>query len=189
MNKLNIIICFIIIFVFSCKSIDTKNDAYSYDNVRKWFKAVENGDKKTIEDMLKSGFKIDTKGYDPEGGDYGLTALMLSASFGDLDMVQFLVSKGAKINYKTLRGSALLMAIANNHDNTAIFLMSKNADINMAAIDGRTPLMAASSEGNLKMVEMLLKANANKEAKHSSGKKAIDYAKDGRFYDIVELLK
>lgn len=177
------------VFMFGCKSINSKSEnKYSYETMRKWFNAVERGDIETINYMLKSGFKIDIIGYNPEGGDYGFTALMLASSFGDLNTVKFLISKGAKINVKTLVGSPLLMAISNNHDEVAAFLISKKADVNISSVDGRTPLMAAASEGNSKMVYILLKFNADKNARHSSGRRAIDYAKEGRFYDIVNIL-
>ena len=51
-----------------------------------------------------------------------------------------------------------------------------------------TPLMTASAYNKPQVVEILLKHNANRDAKDSDGKTALDYAKENNHQDIIKLL-
>lgn len=67
-------------------------------------------------------------------------------------------------------------------------LIAKKVNVNAQDEIGLTPLMIASAWGDVKFVELFLKAKADKEIKSYEGKRAIDYAGENGFDKIVDLL-
>jgi len=68
------------------------------------------------------------------------------------------------------------------------YLIKIGANINYSSEDGCTPLMIACAYNQFETVEILLKKGANKMLKDANGKEALDYAKEGEFVKIIELL-
>lgn len=68
------------------------------------------------------------------------------------------------------------MAIGSRYDAVAIAELDKGIDINMQNIEGYTLLHFASLEGNLVMVEELLRRGANPDIRINSGQTALDVA-------------
>ncbi len=96
----------------------------------------------------------------------GSGALAAAAKAGKLDMLEFLLEKGADIDELGIHhpsdrrcdkddGSALHQAVRNGHDELVPFLLAKGADVNLKDVMGRTPLAFAKAKGNEKLVSML----------------------------------
>lgn len=200
-----LVVCLVLLIIFSCASnpqvinepkeekaeviVETQVPRVQYNIVyAKWFDAVNYGNTNVLGLMLEQGFEINSIGSRPEGFDYGYTALMLASSLGDYNTVMFLLNKNANINLKTIRGSALLAAISNNQTRIARILIARNSDVNISSVDGRTPLMAAAENGNYEICLSLIKNGASIQATHSSGNRAIDYARANGHADIVDIL-
>lgn len=94
--------------------------------------------------------------------DYGLSGFAQAAAQGDVEMVELMLQHGAKID-ATGKGASNLF--------------------------GATPLMLAVEKGHERMVTLLLQKGANKTAKDSLGKNALDYATKNGHANIMALLK
>jgi hypothetical protein len=97
---------------------------------------------------------------------FGHTALIAGAEGGHIEIVKFLISKGADLNLKSKTGdTALICAIRKANIDIATLLITSGADVNIAPNDiGVTPLMLASGHGNEALVTLLIKKGANLNA-------------------------
>lgn len=105
---------------------------------KKIFDAIKRKDITSAKDCID---KLNTVNFHNQYGHSPLT----SASFhGNLELVTFLVSRGAKVNMadteKGLRRTSLHYAIKNGHKKVAVFLICKNAAKNARDSKGKTPL-------------------------------------------------
>lgn len=83
----------------------------------------------------------------------------------------------------------LLSASADKgYENLVKFLIFLGDDINGTIINGDTILMYAAN-GQIEIVKLLLGLGANVNAKNKEGKKALDFAEEKGFTEIVKLLK
>ncbi|WP_455543069.1 ankyrin repeat domain-containing protein [Intestinibacter sp.] len=97
-------------------------------------------------------------------GDNGQTALIRAVRNRDIKMINILINN-CKVDLNTLdknkyRMPALTHAVMINNFKIVELLIKKGADINLGSCGnnrGNTPLMVASWNGNLKIVEILLK--------------------------------
>src|SRR5213075_912136 len=74
-----------------------------------------------------------------------LTPMMFAASAGNVDMIRFLVKRGAKVNHGVKEGAqtALLSAIYGAKPDAVQALVDLKADVNAKTKDGDTPLKVA----------------------------------------------
>jgi ankyrin repeat protein len=79
--------------------------------------------------MLSWGARVNTEVYN------GITLLMIASEDGDMAMVDVLLEGGASINDMSQEGSALTLAVRNNHDSVIERLIAAGVDVNIA--DGR----------------------------------------------------
>ncbi|QSZ35438.1 hypothetical protein DSL72_008308 [Monilinia vaccinii-corymbosi] len=109
------------------------------------------------------------------------TPLHFAAFFKQHEMVEFLLSKGAKVDLRDAAGeTALHAAILGNAVEIVKYLLEKNAKVDLQNIIGRTALHMASSSGNDIAVELLLEKNAKVDIRDTSGKTALQSAIHGR---------
>ncbi|KAI9828251.1 MAG: hypothetical protein M1826_006077 [Phylliscum demangeonii] len=96
----------------------------------------------------------------------GSGAMVLAAESGRLEMVQYLLERGAKIDEIGLRsltdpretadmGSALHKAVTEGHVDVVHFLLDRGADLHLPDYQGRTPLVRAKERGEAKMIKVL----------------------------------
>ena len=107
--------------------------------------------------LLDAGAKI-------EDGAAGLTPLQFAASAGNVDMIRFLVKRGANVNHGVKSGeqTALLSAIYGAHPEAVQALVDLKADVNAKTKDGDTPLKVAMKGDQDDMVKILKAAGAKK---------------------------
>jgi len=84
---------------------------------------------------------------------------------GNIQEIERLLSQGASPNTNALGYPILWRAADENYVNIVKLLIGKGADVNLPTRSGTTPLMAAAKNRNVDIVKMLLKANANINAK------------------------
>ncbi|GMI15726.1 hypothetical protein TrLO_g10264 [Triparma laevis f. longispina] len=110
--------------------------------------------------LLDSGAEVDAM------HEEGVTALMYAAASGHLEVVELLVSKGAEVDKRHSNGGTALMecAASASEGNVKVveFLIKKGADHAVVDNDGVTPLMSAASQGQCKVVDLLLEKEKNK---------------------------
>lgn len=123
----------------------------------RFFDAARRGDL----DMLKVCLD---KGVDPKIEDeVGRNAVALAVRDArDLEMVEFLQSKGVALDDPDAVGRTALHEAAGQGDTAIVaFLLKHGAKIDRKDMQGRTPLHSAVMGGSLKVTEMLLAAGAD----------------------------
>jgi ankyrin repeat protein len=177
--------------------------------------AARNGNKKTVELLIKYGADIECLDQD------GRTPLARAAIEGKRDICEALIQKGANVNPINIHGNTpLIHAISKypdigrlllengaaavidhigNHGNSALhfaasegnkktveLLIEYGADIECLDQDGRTPLARAALEGKRDVCEILIQKGANVNPINIHGNTPLIHAK--KYPDIVRLL-
>lgn len=96
----------------------------------------------------------------------GQTALHFATSFADIDIVNVLLEKGAKIDICDFRGKTSLMgAMMYRRKDMVKLLLDKGANVNKITVNDKlTPLHFAVMMGDVEVLELLLKRGANPKA-------------------------
>ena len=92
----------------------------------------------------------------------------------------FLISRGADVNARDLRGQTPLVLASDMGFVEGVQVLVKNgAHVDESSATGETPLIAAVHRRDLAMVRVLLTAGANPDRADNSGRSARDYAQLG----------
>jgi ankyrin repeat protein len=168
------------------------------------FDAAQRG---TVEDIK---FFLEQTGVNTKD-ENGRTPLALAVRRYDdnnVELVKFLISKGADVNAKDKKGKTLLHEISYNTKKEekdehlqdffqksmidiieiANILISAGADVNARADDGGTPLINAAMQGNLDFFKALVSRGADVNAKTSDGVSALSTAEYSGNAAIVKFL-
>ena len=104
-------------------------------------------------------------------------------------MFDILISKGADINKKILKGNShLIFYISNKRSKLIEKIINSDANLNFQDRIGRTALMNAIERKNLNAINILIEKNFDKEVTDYSGKTIIDYANRTRDENIKKLV-
>ncbi len=145
--------------------------------------AALNGDLEQVKTLIeKEGVDINAK-----ESEAGATALMWASGYKELEVVQYLINKGADINAKIDNGrTALMWASMKGHlevvkalvegKSGLLSMFSKGADINAKTNYGETALILASMKGHLEVVKYLINKGADINAK-------MKFEEDGEKFD------
>jgi len=91
-----------------------------------------------IEFFLSRGIHVDRE-------YHGITPLWVAARTGRYDVAEFLIRKGADVNFSDMRSETPLHLAARNGNMKLVqLLISKGADMDVKNIHGQTPLSIAS---------------------------------------------
>jgi uncharacterized protein len=121
----------------------------------------------------------------------GEGALHILAKGRELQLMEYLLAKGAKADLRDTRGNTpLIVASRIGHVEGASLLLRGKASVDMANNSGETPLIVAVQNRNAALVELLMKAGANPDkTDRMAGLSAREYAaRDRRSANILKLL-
>ena len=120
--------------------------------------ASRKGDLEKVRLIIESGVDVNAQ------GAHGNTALVSSFAFGDhLDLVRYLISLGADVDYTGMEeGSPLMLAaFAGKTEHMKLFIAA-GADVNLSMpVGGETALHDAAVQGHTDAVELLIAAGAD----------------------------
>lgn len=134
-------------------------------------KACESGDLEQVGKFLQDGFDVNLR--DAEGW----SALIVSAKLGHVDLVRFLLHRGATPNHKDSRHTALRGAAIMGHLECVRVLLDASADPNQCSVGRRTPLMGAAMHGHVLIVALLCERRANIQCENDFCETAASLAK------------
>ncbi len=108
------------------------------------------------------------------------TSLMVASSLGSLDVVKWLLSRGANVKARTILEdpekspgvadcTALHLACARNHVEVAKVLIEHGADLNQQDGSGNSSFILACAKGHLETIQLLIKHGANVEMPNGNG--------------------
>jgi len=143
------------------------NASTGYKRATPLIVAAGRGDLNEVVELLDLGAKINWQDSDK------MTALNAAATAGHLDVVRALISRGAALDVEYVgyffspSGAALERAISNGHTLVALALIDAGANVDQAS--GWTPLQSASREGDVQVVDVLLKKGASTKSRTVNG--------------------
>ena len=150
------------------------------------FQAIAQEDNETVKNLINSGFKINTK------DSRNNTALHVAVEHGNLEIVKFLLERGADVNAKNKSNLTPICTMGADNENTGIeilkLLIAKGADVNVPNEDKETLLMKASEDGSLEGVKMFLEAGANPNLRDDEGQTALMLACEDGSLSVVKAL-
>ena len=162
--------------------------------------AAQNGNLEKVKTLIeKEGVDINAKETETKFGFTALIAASNSFGYSNLEIVKYLISKGADINATTNYGvTALMMASLSGSlavvkalvegKKAFISIFSKGADINAKDNKNRTALLDASITGHLEIVKYLISKGADINAKDNDGRTALADASANGHLEVVRYL-
>jgi ankyrin repeat protein len=118
------------------------------------------------------------------------TALNEASMAGELDVCQFLLEKGARIDPRDRFGETPLMkAAGGGHPEICELLVEKGADVNVANIADCTALMYAAKDDDMAACKILLKNGANLWARDVCKNNALGFARNNNSMDAFYFLE
>jgi len=147
------------------------------------YEAAEAGDLRDIDQLLKSGARVNAV----LRGDG--TPLLGAARKGQLAAVTLLLDSGADPNVSVPGdGTALIAAAAGGHANIVSLLLDRGADPNLGVPGDGNPLIMAASEGRAEIVTLLLGRGARMEEVVAGDENALCKASEQGQLNVVKLL-
>uniref|UniRef100_A0A8V1A6K4 Uncharacterized protein n=1 Tax=Gallus gallus TaxID=9031 RepID=A0A8V1A6K4_CHICK len=118
------------------------------------------------------------------------TLLHVAASQGHLSIMEYLISKGAKLDVMDQKGRIPLHRAAEkgHGDAVKVLLLSAGAKINAVTKEFVTPLHTASQRGNADVALQFLHHKANVNAKDKQSKSPLHFASERGDKTMVEML-
>ena len=108
---------------------------------------------------------------------------------GHLEVLKYLVERGADVNTASIKGSTpLVHASQNGHLEVVEYLVEQGANVNTRDIDGSTPLMYVCQNGHLEVVKYLVERGADVNATSIKGSTPLIYASQKGHFKVVKFL-
>lgn len=127
------------------------------------------------------------RGIDPDTVDgFNNSLLIIAARENHAEVVDLLVTRGARVSYRNEAGdSALMLAALRGNSGIVARLLDGGAAVDH---DGWTPLMYAAFEGHVEVVEQLLRAGSKVNALAPNQANALMLAARNGHREVVERL-
>ncbi len=120
---------------------------------------------------------------------HGCTPLRIAAKEGHVNVINYLISKGAVIDTKGDDGATPLEhAASKGHIDVVTILIKNGANINHQDNELDTPLGEAANYGHIEVVKYLLINGANKLIKNKYNYTALDRAQIAGQKQVIEIL-
>lgn len=166
--------------------------SYSQD-FDKLANAVVDKDLITLDSLLQTGIDVNIT-----EEDRGATVLLIASSFKDYeDVVSFLISRGADINFRGKDGRTPLIWAAGNSLESSKMLLENGADINAKGNDGMNAFIQStfgilSKKVSTDVMDLLLENGADVNSalisKNAAGWTALHFAAINGDTELVEYL-
>ena len=117
----------------------------------------------------------------------GKTALHKSAIKGNLDIIEFLIQNGARIDVKEEKSGRTALHMATKPE-VAKLLIEKGAQIEAKDTRGRTPLLICAMESHAEVAQVLVQHGAQVNSKTGGGNTPLTFATSYGHIDMVKLL-
>jgi ankyrin repeat protein len=123
--------------------------------------------------------------------EYRDQPLRSAASVGAVDIVRYLLEKGARVDAADgERRTALVRAVAFGQPEVVRVLLDAGANAGQKdAESGWTPLMGAAMQGDSAIISMLVRSGADPAARDTEGKTAADHARGAGKAHVIPLLR
>ncbi|KAJ5116623.1 hypothetical protein N7456_000971 [Penicillium angulare] len=158
--------------------------AKSSSPVSMFIRAAQSGTLEEVEALIERGCDIEER-----HAESGRNALLVAAHCGREDIVDLLISRGARINVKDGSGeTALHLAASRGHWEVIGFLMEEKNLIETPNLKGRTPLRVAAECGERESVQILLENNAQVNARAENEMTALHAVAKRGNSEILQLL-
>jgi hypothetical protein len=153
-------------------------------DISAFFDAALNGNLAAVEQAIEAGMNINATDEEQR------SALMLASFNGHAPVAKMLLKKGATLGARDSNGrTALMFAATGANLETVGLLIANGAQID--AVDTAekfTPLMFAAAEGQVEVVQVLLKHKADPNLRDIDGDTAQDFASRNGHAEVVRLL-
>jgi len=143
------------------------------------------GNLEQVKTEIEGGREVDSKDI------AGQTALMYAAETGRMEVIKYLVSKGANVNARSqgYHYTALMYAASGNRLEALEYLIARGAEIDAPSFKNATALMMSARAGHIDIVKILLEKGADASLKNKDDKTVLDVAREANQPDIVQLLE
>ncbi|MCW3080429.1 MAG: ankyrin repeat protein [Segetibacter sp.] len=149
------------------------------------FDACRRNDRELVEKIYEENAEaihtVDMKGFTP---------LILAVYNNSVEVVDFLLEKGAGTSGQDAAGNTALMGVCfKGYTELARKLVDAGADVNERNSNGATALTFAATFGHLQIAEILLQKGADVFVQDARGKTPLDHARlqeNWPMYDLIE---
>ena len=113
---------------------------------------IKKGDLKIVKHFIESGYSVDSS----ESGDFGSSLLHNAIRYGEMEIFDYLIEKGADINFSDAVGwTPLMESIIDGKPEFGAKLVANGADQSIANLRGANAKMLAMKFGQNKFLEFL----------------------------------
>ena len=183
MNSLKKILIFLLVSQLTLFTQAQLSDTLNYGPYGLW-EAAADGKTKVVKTCIDRGIYVDVS------DDYDVTALMLAAQEGHLDIVELLSMNGANINAISAfpEASPLMAAVKNYHIEVAEYLIRHGAEINYRDAFGMRSIHYAAEYGYYYICDMLIYYDAIIDEPDGYGNTPLYYALQESEIKLANLL-
>ena len=148
-------------------------------------RAVQNQDLNNLRSIISKNNAILNGMEDSKGN----TLLDIAVLKGTLEIVEYLVSAGANVNYRNSSdGTPLVIAIKNEKFDLIAYLLNQGANVNLASQFNDTPLPTAVGRGELEIVKLIVSHGADLNVKNNNKETPLLIALENNYSEIAEYL-
>ena len=120
----------------------------------------------------------------------GEPVIVIGAEAGHANVVQYLIYRKARLDERGSSGhTALTAAAARGHVEIMKLLLEGGADIDKTGVRKEVPIIIAAREGHYEAVKLLIEKDAYLEDTDLTGRTALDWARESRNRDLIQLLE
>jgi ankyrin repeat protein len=153
-------------------------------NEESLFKAVGSSNFKKVKQVLTQSVNVNVT------DRWGYTPLIRACVYGDIDIAEVLIARGAEVNARTEDGNTALFeaSLSQEKKPLAELLIEKGAYIDIKNKHGDTPLIMATMNGIKEIVELLIAKGADVNATNNMGSNVLSVAWTHGQKEIMRLL-